>query len=286
MIDLHVHFLPWVDDGPRELAAAAGLLAAHASDGIRTVVLTPDIHPGHWDNTASTLRPRFEAFRRYADAAGVHVDLRLAGNVRLIPESLALVDADEVPYLGRWSGRRVLLVDFPDAQIPADAFDSVAFLLSRDIVPMISHPENNKEVKVDPNRIRPFVEAGCLLQVTAASVIGALGQRAQMAAWAMIEAGWVTAVATGAFQHGPRKPMLLQAGEALRRRIGASAADVLVHDNPHQIVDHGVPLRTAVSPATAIDDRTLIGSGMPVFQRLAQARAARRKGQTAVTADG
>ncbi len=237
MIDIHCHFLPWVDDGPRDLAVAGAALAAHAADGIGTAVLAPDIHPGRWDNSLSSLWPRFESFRRYVAAAGTPIDLRLGAQVRLCAESLALVRAGEVPFIGRWSDRPVLLVEFPDAGIPSDALDSIAFLLSRDIVPMIAHPECNKDVKVAFDRMRPFIEAGCLLQLNASSLVGTLGARAQVAAWRFIEAGWATAVGSGPYQHGVRQPALLHAHEALRRRAGEGVAAALLHHNARAIVD-------------------------------------------------
>ncbi|HMN80242.1 MAG TPA: hypothetical protein PKA20_09965 [Burkholderiaceae bacterium] len=252
MIDIHCHFLPWVDDGPRDLAVAGAALAAQAADGVGMAVLTPDIHPGRWDNNLSSLWPRFEAFRRYAAAAAIPIDLQLGAQVHLCAESLALVQAGEVPFIGRWNDRPVLLVEFSDAGIPSDAFDSIAFLMSRDIVPMIAHPECNKEVKVAFERMRPFVEAGCLLQLTASSLIGTLGTRAQDAAWRIVEAGWATTVGTGAYQRGARQSMLSHAREALRRRVGEGVAAALLHDNAQAIVDATVPRAEMPVPARRV----------------------------------
>lgn len=292
MIDIHCHFLPWVDDGPRDLVVAGAALAAHAADGIGTVVLTPDIHPGRWDNSLSSLQPRFEAFRRYVAAAGMDLDLRLGAQVHLCTESLALVDAGEMPFIGRWNDRPVMLVEFSDAGIPADAFDSIAFLMSRDIVPMIAHPECNKEVKVAFERMRPFFEAGCLLQLTAASLVGTLGARAQDAAWRIVEAGWACAVATGAYQHGPRQPMMLRAREALRRRVGDRLAAALLHDNAYAIVEDKVPatVRVPESAARSVPRSSGIHAGgrdtavrepVPMVRGDMPAAPARRIGQAA-----
>lgn len=285
MIDIHCHFLPWVDDGPRDLAVAGAALAAHAADGIGTAVLTPDIHPGRWDNSLSSLQPRFEAFSRYVAAAGIELDLKLGAQVHLCAESLALVQAGDVPFVGRWNDRPVMLVEFPDAGIPADALDSIAFLTSRDIVPMIAHPECNKEVKVAFERMRPFVEAGCLLQLTAASLVGTLGARAQDAAWRIVEAGWACSVATGAYQHGARQPTLLRAREALRRRVGDRLAAALLHDHAHAIIEGKVPatVRVPESAARPVPREAGVSGPVPMIRGDMPAAPARRIGQAAAS---
>ena len=118
MIDLHCHYLPGVDDGADTVGAALALAAAAAADGIRHAVLTPHVFPGQWDNTASSLASGFASFRSALNASGIAFDVSLGGEVRLLPESLELAERDELPTLGHWDGGRVLLLEFPDAQIP------------------------------------------------------------------------------------------------------------------------------------------------------------------------
>ena len=43
MLDLHVHVLPGIDDGPRNLDDALKLARALVADGIELVVATPHI---------------------------------------------------------------------------------------------------------------------------------------------------------------------------------------------------------------------------------------------------
>lgn len=236
MIDLHCHYLPGVDDGASDLETGIALARAAAENGIREAVLTPHILAGRWNNTRSSLEPRFDAFQRAVVEAGIDIALHLGAEVHLLPESLALFEAGEVPALGVWKGRRVILLEFPDGGIPVGAINAVEFLLQRGAIPMIAHPERNKDVMRSTSKIEPFVRAGCLLQLTAASVCGWFGKHAHQSALALLDAGWVTAVATDAHNLRYRPPVLAEARYTLRTRYGLEAAEVLTQRNPAAII--------------------------------------------------
>ena len=52
MIDIHHHCLPGVDDGPRTLAESVDLCRMAADEGIETIVATPHVMRGRWQNTS------------------------------------------------------------------------------------------------------------------------------------------------------------------------------------------------------------------------------------------
>lgn len=236
MIDLHCHYLPGVDDGAGDLETGIALVRAAAENGIREAVLTPHILAGCWNNRRTSLEPRFDAFRRAIVEAGIDIALHLGAELHLLPESLALFEAGEVPALGAWEGRRVILLELPDAGIPVGAINAVEFLLQRGAIPMIAHPERNKDVMRSTAKIEPFLRAGCLLQLTAASVCGWFGKHAHQSALALLDAGWVTVVATDAHNLRYRPPVLAEARHVLRTRYGFEAAELLTQLNPAAII--------------------------------------------------
>jgi protein-tyrosine phosphatase len=115
-------------------------------------------------------------------------------------------------------------------------------LLDRNIRPMIAHPERNKDVMRSLDKILPFLEAGCMLQVTAGSVAGAFGTVAQRRAFEMLERGWVTVLASDAHNCKYRPPELEPGRAAAARVIGEAAADDLVRYRPASIL--GLPRDT------------------------------------------
>ena len=236
MVDLHCHYLPGVDDGAPDLQTGLALARAAVADGARVAVLTPHLFPGRWETPRGCLERRLRAFRRAALEAGIALEMHLGAEVRLLPESLRLFEAGEIPELGTVGGRRVILLELPDGGIPAGALKAVEFLMHRGALPMLAHPERNKDVMRSAQRLRAFVDAGCLLQLTAASVCGGFGAAAHRASLEILEAGWATVVASDAHHPRHRPPALREARRALAARYGEEAARLLTQSNPAAIV--------------------------------------------------
>jgi protein-tyrosine phosphatase len=236
MIDLHCHYLPFVDDGASTIQEAVALVASAAASGIRHAVLTPHVFPGQWDNTRSTLAAPFDKFRALLKSSNLDFDVQLGGEVRLLPESLELAVRDELPTLGRWEDDRVLLLELPDSHVPPGTDKAVEFLRARGYRPMIAHPERNKDVMRDPRKLLPLLKQGCLLQLTAASVAGMFGAAALKSALQLLDAGVVTVIASDAHNLAHRPPRMAEARRALEQRYGQEAAILLTETNPGRIV--------------------------------------------------
>lgn len=237
MIDLHCHLLPGVDDGAATVADAIALVKMAADDGVQQIVLTPHIHPGRYDNSLAVLQPVFAAFEQTLLAQGVDVKLSLAAEVRICTEMLQWVAQKELPFLGMWQGKQVVLLELPHSHIPPGADKLVQWLLSRQIVPMIAHPERNKAVMDNPAKLQPFIDMGCLFQLTAMSVTGDFGAPAHQVAQQLLEQRLATVVASDAHNATHRPPILSRALAAVEAQFGQAYAQQLFFTHPASIVN-------------------------------------------------
>lgn len=235
MIDLHCHLLPGVDDGPQSVNEAIALVQQAVANGITHAVVTPHIHPTRYPNTLSTLRKKFEAFQTILTIKKIPIHLRLGGELRVEPESLDLLLADEVPFLGTVGGYRIVLLEFPHQTIPVGSDRFVRKLFDLGIRPLIAHPERNRSVIDKPERIRPFVEMGCWLQITAASLTGGFGQKAKETAEYLLQQEWVWLIATDAHNLEHRPPLMREGANALVQKVGLALAQAMVIDRPAAI---------------------------------------------------
>lgn len=239
MIDLHAHFLPGVDDGAQTLDEGLALARRAVADGIKVTALTPHVHPGRYDNDLPSLRTRFQAFRDALLVAGIPLEIRLAGEVRLGFESLDLLLQDRIPFLGSVDGYRVMLLEFPHQGIPVGAEQFVEKMLKLRVRPLIAHPERNKTVMQDPLRLGAFLDAGCWLQLTAGSIAGRFGEPAQKSAAYILRQGWAQVIATDAHNLEHRPPLLAEGFKAAASIIGEKKALAAVSDFPARIL--GLP---------------------------------------------
>ena len=237
MIDLHCHLLPGVDDGARTMEDALTLAEAAVANGVKASVLTPHVYPGVFDNRLSTLRPVYEEYRDALARAGIALDVHLGGEVHLHPDAFELLEADDLPMIGGMDGLKVMLLEFPDGSIPPGSDVACRMFADQGIRWLIAHPERNKAVMRDPTIIKPFLDMGCMLQLTAASVIGAFGRAAAQTANVLLTRGWAHVVASDAHNLAHRPPRMHEAREHLMQNYGMGMAFRLTEENPARILN-------------------------------------------------
>jgi protein-tyrosine phosphatase len=249
MVDLHCHLLPGIDDGPEMLDEAMALVEHAVSGGILRAIVTPHILPGRYENTLSRIHEAAARFRTYLNERRIPLEIGYAAEIRIGPDVLTLADRGELPTLGTVDGYGIVLIEFPDSHILPGSAELVAAMLERKLRPLIAHPERNKDVMHDVERIAPFVQSGCWLQLTAGSVTGVFGPRCREVSRQLLQRGWVTVLASDAHNMAARMPELEPGRRAAEKIVGERASWLLVRDTPAQIAANNPglacrPLRT------------------------------------------
>ena len=236
MIDLHCHLLPGIDDGPETLDEALAMARIALENGIEAAHVTPHLHPARWDNDLPKIAAAVEAYRAALAQAGIPLALGFAAEVRLDYAIVPLIEEGRVPFLGKLEGYQVMLLEFPHSHVPVGAEEFVAWLLARNIRPLIAHPERNKDLMRDPARIEPFVGAGCLLQVTADAIAGGFGALCAQRAREFLERGLVSVIASDAHDTTGRPPRIAPGRDIAAKIVGAEEARRMTYDTPLRIV--------------------------------------------------
>ncbi|HVS85025.1 MAG TPA: CpsB/CapC family capsule biosynthesis tyrosine phosphatase [Gaiellaceae bacterium] len=212
-LDLHAHVLPGLDDGPATLEESLELLRDAAADGITHVAATPHVREDFPTDPAE-MEARVAELNRAASDAGIPVTVLPGGE--LDPAHLLGLDDATLRRFGLGGNPDVLLVEFPYQGWPLHLAEIVFRLQTRGFTVVLAHPERNAVVQDDPSRLDAFVDAGVLVQLTAASVDGRLGKAAQKAALALISRGCAHVVASDAHVPAVRATGLARAAASLR----------------------------------------------------------------------
>ena len=77
------------------------------------------------------------------------------------------------------NGKRYLMVEFADSQIPKTINDVSTAFCRKNITPVITHPERNALLMGRMGDMVRWIRSGCLIQVTAASFTGRFGKSAE-----------------------------------------------------------------------------------------------------------
>lgn len=212
MIDLHSHILPGVDDGPDTIEEALGMASDALDDGITVVAATPHVREDY-PTRPETMEAKVKELRDALAEARLPLELRTGGELSI--GMAQQLDDDDLRRFGLGGSSAYLLVEFPYTGWPAGLSALVLGLRSRGITPVIAHPERNAEVQTDPERLRPFVLAGALVQLTAASVDGRLGRRSRNAGFELIEKELAHLIASDAHLPAVRSIGMREAAHAV-----------------------------------------------------------------------
>jgi protein-tyrosine phosphatase len=235
VIDLHSHVLPGIDDGPETLEGSLEMLRDAGADGIATVAATPHVREDY-PTAPEEMERLVDEVRAAARAAGIAIELLPGAELDL--GFLRDLDDAALRRFGLGGNPSLLLLEFPYRGWPLHLHETVFRLATRGFSVVLAHPERNAEVQADPERLRPVVEAGVRVQLTAASVDGRLGRPSQAAARTLLGAGLAHLLATDA-----HAPTVRQTGlSAAVAEVGdAALAHWLVEEVPRALLDGSLP---------------------------------------------
>ncbi len=245
MIDLHHHLLFGIDDGSPDLATSVAMVEMAAADGVTHIVATP-----HANDEYAYDRARNEALlQQIRDAlptpAARAVTLGLGSDFHLSFENTEdirtrgpLYSINDGPYL---------LVELADTAIP-HRIDEVFYTMRvNGLTPILTHPERNATLQRSRTRLRSWLGADLLVQVTAGSLTGTFGKVAEKIAWELLTNNWAHFVSSDAHNLTRRTPRLSEAYGLVSKRLGAPTAQRLFVTNPLAVFE-GRPLPPQPEP--------------------------------------
>jgi len=235
VIDLHSHVLPGVDDGPATMEGSLEILRAAEADGIERIAATPHVRDDY-PTAPETMERLLGEVNAAARGAGIAVEVLPGGELAL--EHAAALGDETLRRFGLGGNPSALLLEFPYHGWPLELRDLVFRLETRGFRLVLAHPERNAEVQAEPERLRPLVDAGVLVQLTAASVDGRLGRASADASRTLLDAELAHLIASDAHEAAIRAVGMSAAAEA----VGDEALGRwLTHDVPAAIVAGAAP---------------------------------------------
>ncbi len=245
-VDLHCHWIAAIDDGARSVEASLAMLRGLKQAGFDTVMATPHMRPGMFDNDRAALEAAFERMKPH-----------LAGQADLPAVFLAsehffdeivfarLLDGQGLPYpdvgpsgAAAPKKKRGVLVELPTQAFPARIERRFFDLGRAGLRPVLAHPERYQPVWKDDSCLDPLIDAGACLLLDVCALVGKYGRASQKAAERLLESDAYEAACSDA--HRPEDAEITErAIEALTRRVGKAETERLLNAGPRGIL--GLP---------------------------------------------
>ncbi len=233
-VDIHCHILPELDDGADSWDESLAMARMAVNDEISTIICTPHQLGNYTSNDGRVILDQVATLQRVLEVKGVPLALLPGGDVRIEPGLIRKIRQREVLTLAD-GGRYVLL------ELPHEVYFSLDRLLEEldaaELVGILSHPERNRGILRRPHVVEQLVRAGCLLQLTADSLIGAFGSEVkEFSEWLVLE-GLVHFVATDAHGFRSRRPLLGSAFDRVVDLTDYATAEALCCEHPARVVN-------------------------------------------------
>ena len=208
MVDLHSHILPGLDDGAADLDESLEIARAAVADGIRLIAATPHVRDDY-PTTPDAMEEGVAQLTAALKQNGIALELVPGGEIDL--DRLRELTRGDLKRFTLGATGRYLLLETPYTGWPLSFPDIVFRATTAGFTPVIGHPERNAAVQQGSARLAELVQAGALVQITAASLDGRLGTRTRSCARRLLDAELVHLVGSDAHSAAVREVGLSRA---------------------------------------------------------------------------
>lgn len=231
-VDIHCHLLPGIDDGASDWDATLAMARMAVADGIRTIIVTPHQQGNFAANLGDDIRRQTTELQNRLIHAEIPLTVLPGADVRIEDGMLERLASGVVLSLA--DHRRHVLLELPhELYFPLEPL--LKLLHQQSLVGILSHPERNRGILSRPELISPLVAQGCLMQITAGSLLGTFGPDSQKLAESMLVQGTVHFLATDAHSPTRRRPLMRRAYQRICELTDERTASLLCMQNPAQV---------------------------------------------------
>jgi protein-tyrosine phosphatase len=226
LVDIHSHVLFGMDDGARLLEDSLAMVRMAAEHGTTDLVATPHANP------QSRFEPEViaERLRQIEEGCGGALKLHTGCDFHLSFDNIH--DALANPRKYTIAQKNYLLVEFSDLLIFHNTAEIFRWLLDAGMIPVITHPERNALLRLKIDKIAEWVAEGVRVQVTAQSLTGDFGKRAQSFSRELLKQGLLHVIASDGHDCVQRPPVMDSAYRWLEKEYGKPLAETLCVTNP------------------------------------------------------
>jgi len=237
MIDIHSHLLSGLDEGVKTTEECLEICRYLSDNGFNTIVTTPHIISGLYNNNKNTIIPRLQEVSDLIKQANI--------NIKLLPGAEYYMDfmfyknlEEPEKLLTLNNKNKYILVELPMAGVPnPGVIKDIAFKLRvNNIHPVLAHPERYGIIIDKPERAKEFEQMGFILQMNLGSLNGGYGSQVKRTAEKLLDDGIIYCTALDIHSMEQARACVEKGIPALKQIVGEDGVKTLLQDNPAVLV--------------------------------------------------
>lgn len=239
IVDIHNHILPGLDDGPQNWEETVLLAKQAVQSGITHVVATPHHKHLHnqffYENDPAAIIAISEKVNKKLKELDIPLSVH-PGIEYHLHENIEKEIKDNVEgFLTINDSGKYMLMEPPTRFYPAYIDKSLFLLKKKGFIPILAHPERNRELRKKPEKIYHLVKNGILVQITAASLLGIHGRRLKNFSLHLLDHQLVHFIASDAHHYVHRKFELENAYEYITENYSSELCKYLKDNARHTL---------------------------------------------------
>lgn len=236
MVDVHCHILPGIDDGAKDTGISLRMVETARDDGIDAIVATPHFMEGSLDcPDSSEILKLVEIANNRNKELDIDLEILPGCEAYISPCMTEMVEKGQILTLNH---SRYVLIELPMGSIPPYTENVIFELQLKGFIPIIAHPERNRQFLKDMNLLSGLVEKGAQVQMNTGSLMGVFGGDVRKKAIELIKGNMVSCIATDAHTVMTRPPKMESAFAFTGEIAGRDAAERLFIENPQRIIEN------------------------------------------------
>lgn len=235
MIDIHSHILPGLDDGSKSMEETLAMVRQLHQAGFQTLIATPHVLEGSDYLSPAEILATTDQVRTCVAEAGIPVEILPGAENYIFPDLVKWVREGKLLTLGNTG--KYLLVELPMLEIPHYT-DQVFFELQvQGLTPILAHPERNKGLIDQPERLVEWANKGVLFQLDLRSLSGRYGPKSQELAEIMLSSQLVHFIGSDAHRPSRRDSTYLEVLQNMKTIVGEAQFREVTLENPQGILE-------------------------------------------------
>ncbi|PWJ57631.1 tyrosine-protein phosphatase YwqE [Dyadobacter jejuensis] len=188
--DLHIHALPGIDDGSRNIEESKAIITKHYQSGMRRIITTPHIRSDLFLNNKASIQAAFDTLAKDSAIEWPELELSFAAEYYADDHFVELLDRDEIlPLFGPY-----VLVE-TSMRLEQPLFTSILRrMIDKRWKPVLAHPERYRPWWDHKTIYDEVYEMEVIFQVNLLSLAGKYGPKQQEVAETLIEKQKIKAI--------------------------------------------------------------------------------------------
>ena len=236
MYDIHNHLLPGVDDGPEDLLETIQICEIAQSQNTKMIIATPHRKDVTENHSVHLIKDLVSNINGKLSQNKTDIDVKLGMENHVDVDLMQDIENGRALTL---NNSEYILVEMPWEGRPSYIEQIIAELLQSGLIPVLAHPERMSLFEDERELLGELVRMGCKSQLTASSLYGKFGDKAQRVSVDMMAEGLIHVIASDTHVAKGQRCYDMNLGFKFAKQIiGSYRATQMVESNPLAIFEN------------------------------------------------